>query len=89
MKECWYCDTIIEDGKIRCPKCNGTLFKNSTSTLPLDAEEMIRQALKKSRISFTDGEVRAYTKQIKAYCKENDLLITKDFLEKFLENLNK
>lgn len=89
MKECRYCNTIVDDGLIICPNCKRSWFKNSTAILSSDVNEIIKQTLNLSNLNLTDNKTLLLTRQIRDYYEKNHMPITIENLGIFLKKLNR
>ncbi|MBC2696576.1 MAG: hypothetical protein HF982_15130 [Desulfobacteraceae bacterium] len=89
MKECIYCQHIIDDSLMECPKCKKSWFHHSTtpSKYSNNPEELIEYAIQKSGVKFTQNQKNDFKQTILDACKKNRIPVTQKTTDDFIIHL--
>ena len=89
MKECIFCQVVVEDEAIRCHKCGCSCFVGSTrwDILSEPAEKRIEHAIRASGIDVSLRQLEKLKEVILFYCQKRKIAIDQVFIEKLTHDL--
>ncbi len=77
MKECVFCETVLEDSVGKCSNCGQSRFMNSTRVFvpkhpavdAVDPEQLLEDALRAAEVDLSDRQVRSIKRAVIRLCK--------------------